>query len=223
MRIIHTNGSVLLVMDRTNWKWGQKDINFLFLAFSWEGIAVPLFCLCCLIREIPRQKPSSRLCASLKRNGQEPTIQENLSQLAPASYVTLQGKRSIGSGKERRLYFVSVLKPLVDNDAVVLLSNKNPDATMALYKRRWEIEKLFGCLKSRGFTHITEHERLSALFSILAFTFFGRITSVFGSKILCQLKSKSTSVRSVLTSEKTSIASAQPSPQPNQKTQLLAH
>ncbi|MBY0264077.1 MAG: hypothetical protein K2P90_01380, partial [Holosporales bacterium] len=43
MRIIHTNGSVLLVMDRTNWKWGQKDINFLFLAVAWEGIAVPLF------------------------------------------------------------------------------------------------------------------------------------------------------------------------------------
>jgi hypothetical protein len=36
---------VLLSLDRTNWKLGKYDINFLVLAVCWKGIAVPLFWL----------------------------------------------------------------------------------------------------------------------------------------------------------------------------------
>jgi hypothetical protein len=32
-----------LCMDRTNWKFGKKYINILYLAVSFNGIAVPLF------------------------------------------------------------------------------------------------------------------------------------------------------------------------------------
>lgn len=40
------------------------------------------------------------------------------------------------------------------------------------YRRRWQIETLFGCLKSRGFdleeTHLREAERLEKLLGLLA-------------------------------------------------------
>jgi len=35
-----------LVIDRTNWKFGRININFLFIGAYWHGIAIPLiFCL----------------------------------------------------------------------------------------------------------------------------------------------------------------------------------
>ena len=43
------------------------------------------------------------------------------------------------------------------------------------YKQRWEIETLFGCLKTRGFdfesTHMTEPERIKKLVALLAITY----------------------------------------------------
>jgi hypothetical protein len=33
----------VLCMDRTNWKFGKKHINILYLAVSFNGIAIPLF------------------------------------------------------------------------------------------------------------------------------------------------------------------------------------
>ena len=34
---------LILIFDRTNWKYGQSHLNFLFLAFVYKGIAIPLF------------------------------------------------------------------------------------------------------------------------------------------------------------------------------------
>lgn len=34
-----------LTLDRTNWKWGQKDINILMLAIVYKGVAVPVYWL----------------------------------------------------------------------------------------------------------------------------------------------------------------------------------
>jgi hypothetical protein len=46
---------------------------------------------------------------------------------------------------------------------------------LADYSRRWEIETLFGCLKTRGFrleeTHVTDPERLQKLVALLALSF----------------------------------------------------
>ncbi len=33
----------ILAVDRTNWKFGKKNINFLVLAVAYEGVAIPLF------------------------------------------------------------------------------------------------------------------------------------------------------------------------------------
>jgi hypothetical protein len=34
-----------LTMDRTNWKWGKKDINVLFLGIVYKGAAIPIYWL----------------------------------------------------------------------------------------------------------------------------------------------------------------------------------
>ncbi|EER21130.1 transposase [Rickettsia endosymbiont of Ixodes scapularis] len=33
----------VLCLDRTNWKFGKRHINILYLAVSFHGIAIPLF------------------------------------------------------------------------------------------------------------------------------------------------------------------------------------
>lgn len=37
------NGNYYLMMDRTNWKWGKKNINILMLAVAYKGIAIPIY------------------------------------------------------------------------------------------------------------------------------------------------------------------------------------
>jgi hypothetical protein len=33
----------ILILDRTNWKWGKKHINILMLSFAYRGISIPIF------------------------------------------------------------------------------------------------------------------------------------------------------------------------------------
>jgi len=41
--MIDTDKQVYLSMDRTNWKWGQSDINILMLSIVYEGISIPIY------------------------------------------------------------------------------------------------------------------------------------------------------------------------------------
>jgi Transposase DDE domain len=60
-------------------------------------------------------------------------------------------------------------------DNVIVVSSENVAELLSSYRLRWQIETLFGCLKSRGFcleaTHLTETERISRLLSVLALAF----------------------------------------------------
>jgi hypothetical protein len=64
---------------------------------------------------------------------------------------------------------------LSKGDFFIVVSSDSPANILTDYAKRWEIETLFGCLKSRGFrfedTHLTKPERISKLFSLLAITF----------------------------------------------------
>ena len=64
---------------------------------------------------------------------------------------------------------------LPSGEYLILVSNYISDEIMDSYKKRWEIEVLFQCLKSRGFnfeeTHLKDEERLKRLFSVLALAF----------------------------------------------------
>ena len=57
---------------------------------------------------------------------------------------------------------------------VVVISSDKPEQAIERYRRRWGIETLFGCVKTRGFdleaTHLRDPERLSRLFFVVTLT-----------------------------------------------------
>ncbi len=74
----------------------------------------------------------------------------------------------------RRLWnqsvFVAVCRK-ADGDNVIIVSSERSGRILLEYGQRWQIETLFGCLKTRGFrleeTHLTHGERISSLLSLL--------------------------------------------------------
>lgn len=64
---------------------------------------------------------------------------------------------------------------LVSGEYVIVASPRVTADALSDYGRRWEIESMFGCLKSRGFrleeTHVTDPARLEKLMALLALTF----------------------------------------------------
>jgi hypothetical protein len=42
---IDSKEKLCLILDRTNWKFGKKGCNILYLAAAYQGIAIPLFTL----------------------------------------------------------------------------------------------------------------------------------------------------------------------------------
>ncbi len=58
---------------------------------------------------------------------------------------------------------------------MIVVSNHDFEDALAVYKRRWEIETLFGCLKSRGFrmedTHVTDPDKIEKILFVLAIAF----------------------------------------------------
>ncbi len=66
-------------------------------------------------------------------------------------------------------------------DHVIVVSSEDVSELLSSYRLRWQIETLFGCLKTRGFcleaTHLTETERVSRLLCLLGLAFCWAILS----------------------------------------------
>lgn len=60
-------------------------------------------------------------------------------------------------------------------ELMIVATNQLPKNAISIYLRRWEIETLFGCLKSKGFrfedTHMTHLERIKKLMALLVVGF----------------------------------------------------
>jgi hypothetical protein len=69
-----------------------------------------------------------------------------------------------------QLVFVAVCRK-ADGDNVLVIASERSGKVLLEYGERWQIETLFGCLKTRGFrledTHLTKAERVSKLISLL--------------------------------------------------------
>ncbi len=91
--------------------------------------------------------------------------------LKPGDCRHLPGRRPVWGG------FVHITAPrLDDGDFLFIASSSAPQAeAIGAYADRWQVETLFGCLKSRGFnfedTHLTGPERLAELMGLLALAF----------------------------------------------------
>ncbi len=58
---------------------------------------------------------------------------------------------------------------------MIIATNQKTEDAIEIYAKRWEIETLFGCLKSKGFhfeeTRITKRDRIKKLIAVLAIAF----------------------------------------------------
>ncbi len=77
---------------------------------------------------------------------------------------------------------VNITGVRLGKELLIIVTNKNSASSVEAYKERWQIETLFGCLKSKGFnfedTHITKLERIKKVVAVLAITF--SIAYIFG-------------------------------------------
>jgi hypothetical protein len=81
------------------------------------------------------------------------------------NFVTIYGQKGLrlaGSRSER-------------GELMLVATNQNTKNAVPIYIRRWEIENLFQCLKTRGFrfedTHITISERIEKLMALVSMAF----------------------------------------------------
>ena len=90
--------------------------------------------------------------------------------LKVGEYRHLRNRRRVWG---RSLYVVGMR--LEHNEFLIVLTSDSPERALEDYARRWEIETLFACLKTRGFrfedTHLTDPERVSKMVALLAIAF----------------------------------------------------
>lgn len=207
--------SLTLSMDRTNWKWGAKDINILMLSIVYKGIAIPLLWRLLdkrgnsdtaerieMIQRFIRQFGKSTLevlladrefvgnvwfewllnegihfCIRIKSNcittnarGLETTVDALFYDLKPGEQKILPNKRNLWKQQVN----LSGLR-LTDGELLVVATDESMRAPILTYGKRWEIECLFACLKSKGFnfedTHITKLDRIEKLLALLTIAF----------------------------------------------------
>lgn len=71
--------------------------------------------------------------------------------------------------------YVSIEKRKGAKEQMIVVSNFKFEDPLRMYRRRWEIETMFGCLKTRGFrledTHITDPDKIEKVVFVLAIAF----------------------------------------------------
>lgn len=207
--------SLLLTMDRTNWRWGTKDINILMLSIVYQGIAIPLYW-----RLLPKRGNSNtterieiierciqqlgiskitglladrefvgnewfswllrvgiHFCIRIKSNcittnsrGLETSIDALFYDLKPGEQRILQDKRKLWKSQ----VYLSGLR-LSDGALLIVATDQLMEAPILYYAKRWEIECLFSCLKSKGFnfeeTRMLQLDRIEKLLVLLTVAF----------------------------------------------------
>ncbi len=213
IRLMKLTPPFVLVIDRTEWKFGSVWHNILTLSVASEEIAVPILwrslkrkgCsddaereeilsdflrmfdvadieYVCADREfasakwlkfLTQEKIPYRL--RIKAN-HELTDKRGKAMKARKLLQTARVGEAVICRRRRKLwgkYRVCVTgRKRADGELLILISNEPSLEMIAEYRRRWQIETLFGCLKSRGFnleeTHLQESERLEKLLGLLA-------------------------------------------------------
>jgi len=210
------DGPWRLTLDRTHWKFGQVDINFLVLGIAYRGIAVPVFWS--VLNKAGNSHTTERIalmerflavfgvdriavlladrefvgeawfhwlqtqripfhqrikCDTLVPNpwNRMMRIDTLLGSLKPGQVRLLPGRRPVWGC----FVHLSVLR-LDDGEFLAIATSGASQAdAIDAYADRWQIETLFGCLKTRGFnfedTHLRDAARLSKMMGLLALAF----------------------------------------------------
>jgi len=207
---------VILILDRTNWKWGKRDINILLLSVAYRGIGIPLFWSVTnssgssstsdrisILKKILQQIGQGRIHAFL---ADREFIGEDWFRFLKKAKIpfVIRIKKNTMAGGVRNYYQVPILelwknrgrsKSIINHpvliwghllyasiiqakgakEPMIVVASVEFEDAIGLYRRRWEIETLFSCLKTRGFrmedTHMTAPEKIEKLLFILAIAF----------------------------------------------------
>lgn len=205
----------VLCIDRTNWKFGKKNINLMVLGIAYKGVCIPLlwsfldkagnsnmwermhllnrffklfsldnieyvtadrefigrdWLLYLKVHKIPfriRIKKDTKV-----RSGRTHQLM-NVTRLFCGNRL----QQAVVLRKKRKVWGLEVyiIGLRIADEYVILITDHAPDSAMDDYKRRWEIEMLFSCLKKRGFdfeeTHLSDGERVSKLLALLSLAF----------------------------------------------------
>lgn len=97
-------------------------------------------------------------------------LKQLFQNLSAGEVEVLKGKRTF---EKVRLYLVATR--LSTGELLILVTPSNPELALTRYRKRWEIEVLFSCLKKRGFnfenTHLIDIDRIGNLMFVLTLTF----------------------------------------------------
>jgi hypothetical protein len=213
-RLFPLGNRFILILDRTNWKWGKTPINILMLSMAYRGIGIPLFWV---VLNLEGNSCAEDRIDLLKRVVERLGISRIEALLADREFIGTQwfrfliehkipfiirvkqnsmveigesGKLSIGRLRKWLLrkkvenhpinlwglsLYVSIEKRKGAKEQMIVVSNFKFEDPLGMYRRRWEIETMFGCLKTRGFrmedTHITDPDKIEKVVFVLAIAF----------------------------------------------------
>jgi hypothetical protein len=162
-----TNERIALIEDYTR-LFGIETIDFICADREFIGVDWLAFLCRERIRFRLRIKENIRVANS---RHQKMVAARNLFRTQKAGRaVLLSGARQVLG---QRLFVMGMRRG--DGEYVIVVSTEQTDRLLSEYARRWEIETLFGCLKTRGFcleaTHVTDKERLRKLVALMALAF----------------------------------------------------
>ncbi|MGI2906610.1 IS4 family transposase [Tolypothrix sp. VBCCA 56010] len=200
----------VLVLDRTQWEFGNQMHNVLMLAIAYKGVAIPLLWTLlanrsnsysyqrkALLHRFKRIFPNQgiayltadrefigkdwlsylcdrhiRFCIRIRECDHLYDGQRSLSprilfaNLQAGEIQVLSKRRRVGG-----VWVFVVATRLKDGKLLVIITSEQHNSVLLDYACRWQIETLFGCLKSRGFnleaTHISRRDRLSKMLALL--------------------------------------------------------
>jgi hypothetical protein len=214
LRLFPLGNKYLLILDRTNWKWGKTPINILMLSVAYLGISIPLFwtvldlegnsCMddrISILKRVLERLGTERIEALLAdrefvgerwfhflimanipfiiriKQNSKITIDQN-STLPVGRLLKQLGLKKIIDypiSLWKHSLYVSIEQRKQAKEPMIVVSNRRFKHALEVYRRRWEIETMFGCLKTRGFrmedTHITDADKIEKLVFVLAIAF----------------------------------------------------
>ena len=187
--LLPEKNNLILVMDRTNWKLGGKDINILMLGISYKNIAFPLMFK--MLDKRGNSNTAERI-AFLNDNGiaYHIRIRENFMVFDPKKQVLSKAWHYFNNlkiGEIRHFHrimvindeycYLSGMKTIKDNkiEFCIVISFNKPEESLEKYAKRWQIETLFKAFKSSGFnledTHVTQMDRIEKLVLLVMLAF----------------------------------------------------
>jgi hypothetical protein len=213
-RLFPLGDRCVLILDRTNWKWGKTPINILMLSIAYRGIGIPLFWMvldlegnsCASDRAHILQRAIAHLGAVKIKvlladrefigtdwfkflcNHKVPFI----IRVKKNFTVTLDNGGTLAIGQLRKWLartsfihypiklwglslYASIERKQGAREQLIVVSNVQLEDPLLMYRRRWEIETMFACLKTRGFrmedTHLTDPDKIEKMLFVLAIAF----------------------------------------------------